>query len=179
MLFGYATNQINVLWKLITIATNETPENPIEQRVSGAQTQIIVRLLIGVLWEAWRLVERLRHSEVGKDLVPKLDPPARDALERLKKFFGGSNLISNVRNDFGFHYPKPDDMEAAFQIAAASAEMEEADWGVYFTRTLLNTFFRRIAGARERQGARMFECERASPAFGHDWTYDLLRFARP
>jgi hypothetical protein len=32
LLFGYATNQINVLWKLITIATNETPENPIEQR---------------------------------------------------------------------------------------------------------------------------------------------------
>ena len=32
-------------------------------------------------------------------------------------------------------------MEAAFQIAAANAEMEDADWGVYFTRTLLNTFY--------------------------------------
>jgi hypothetical protein len=32
-------------------------------------------------------------------------------------------------------------MEAAFQIAAASAEMEDADWGVYFTRSLLNTFY--------------------------------------
>ena len=29
---------------------------------------------------------------------------------------------------------------------------------------------RRIAGARERQGARVFERERASPPFGHDWT---------
>ena len=29
---------------------------------------------------------------------------------------------------------------------------------------------RRIAGAGERQSARMFERERASPAFGHDWT---------
>jgi hypothetical protein len=36
---------------------------------------------------------------------------------------------------------------------------------------------RRIAGARERQGARVFERERASPAFGHDWTHDLLSFA--
>ena len=36
---------------------------------------------------------------------------------------------------------------------------------------------RRIAGARERQGARMFERERASPAFGHDWTRDFLSFA--
>src|SRR5208337_1908087 len=38
---------------------------------------------------------------------------------------------------------------------------------------------RRIAGARERQGARVFERERTSPAFGHDWTHDLLSFARP
>ena len=36
---------------------------------------------------------------------------------------------------------------------------------------------RRIAGARERQGARVFEGERASPAFGHDRTHDLLSFA--
>jgi hypothetical protein len=28
-----------------------------------------------------------------------------------------------------------------------------------------------------RQGARVFECERAGPAFGHDWTHDLLSFA--
>ena len=35
---------------------------------------------------------------------------------------------------------------------------------------------RRIAGARERQGACVFECERTSPAFGHDWTHDLLSF---
>ena len=36
---------------------------------------------------------------------------------------------------------------------------------------------RRIAGARERQGTRMFERERASPAFGHDWTHAFLSFA--
>src|SRR5271165_4358373 len=36
-----------------------------------------------------------------------------------------------------------------------------------------------VAGARERQGARVFECERASPAFGHDWTHNLLSFAGP
>ena len=36
---------------------------------------------------------------------------------------------------------------------------------------------RRIAGARERQGAAVFECERTSPAFGHDWTHDLPSLA--
>jgi hypothetical protein len=34
--FGYASNQVNVLRKLVTTATNYTPEDPIEQRVSGA-----------------------------------------------------------------------------------------------------------------------------------------------
>ena len=35
---------------------------------------------------------------------------------------------------------------------------------------------RRIAGAGKRQSARVFERERASPAFGHDWTHDLTSF---
>ena len=37
---------------------------------------------------------------------------------------------------------------------------------------------RPIAGARKRQGARMFEW-RASPAFGHDRTHDLTSFTGP
>jgi len=40
LLLGYASNQVNVLWKLVIIATNNTPNDSIEQRVSGAQTQI-------------------------------------------------------------------------------------------------------------------------------------------
>ena len=35
---------------------------------------------------------------------------------------------------------------------------------------------RRIAGAGKRQSARVFERERASPAFGHDRTHDLTSF---
>lgn len=142
LLFGYASNQVNVLWKLVIVATNETPENRIEQRVSGAQTQIVVRLLIGVLFEAWKLVQgRLLGTELGKEFVPQLNDPATAALDRLKRAFGGSNMISSVRNDFSFHHPKPDDMEAAFQASVNSGMMDEEDWGVFFTTTLLNTFF--------------------------------------
>jgi len=142
LLFGYAANQVNVLWKIVAIATNETSENPVEERVSGAQTHIIVRLLIGVLWEAWRLVqERLLKSDIGREMVPKLDEQGREALDQLKTCFGRSNVISTVRNDFCFHYPKPNDMEAAFQSAIASGAMEEADFGIYFTQSSLNMFF--------------------------------------
>jgi hypothetical protein len=56
LLLGYASNQVNALWKVVIIATNELPENPIVERVSGAQTQIFVRLTIGAMHEAWLLV---------------------------------------------------------------------------------------------------------------------------
>ena len=42
---------------------------------------------------------------------------------------------------------------------------------------ILKLACRRIAGAGKRQSARVFERERASPAFGHDWTHDLPSLA--
>jgi hypothetical protein len=107
-------NQVNALWKLVIIATNDTPENPIEQRVTGAQTQIFVRLTIGAIYEAWLLVERrLLRSNAGREWVPSLDAEAHAALERLKKRFGVSSPLATIRNNFAFHHPKPEQMEAA------------------------------------------------------------------
>src|ERR1700692_218187 len=86
LLLGHASNQVNALWKLVIIATNEAPENPIEQRVTGAQTQILVRLTIGAMHEAWLLVERgLLRSKAGREWVSSLDAEAQTALEQLKK----------------------------------------------------------------------------------------------
>ncbi len=49
-------------------------------------------------------------------------------------------MLATVRNSYSFHYPDLDDLEAAFQ-QAAKEENDEADWGVYMTRGLLNCFF--------------------------------------
>jgi hypothetical protein len=141
LLLGYASNQVNALWKLVIIATNETPENPIEQRVSGAQTQIFVRLTIGVMHEAWLLVERgFLKSKVGREWVSSLDVEAQTALERLKKRFGVANPLAAIRNNFAFHHPKPERMEAAYQLAA-KAGSEDADWSIFFNQGLLNVSF--------------------------------------
>ena len=142
LLLGYGSNQVNALWKLVIIATNETPENPIEQRVSGAQTQIFVRLTIGAMHEAWLLIERgLLKSKVGREWATSLDAEAQAALERLKKRFGVSNPLAAIRNNFAFHHPKPEQMEAAYQLAAVNADSEDADWSVFFQQGLLNVSF--------------------------------------
>jgi hypothetical protein len=130
-----------LLWKVVIIATNHTPENPIEQRVSGAQTQIFVRLTIGAMWEAWLLVERgFLKAKIGRDYVPLLDTPAQEALDRLKQFFA-SNRLAVIRNNFAYHHPTNEQMEAAFQMAVSNKNGEEADWSIFFNQALLNTFF--------------------------------------
>jgi hypothetical protein len=141
LLLGYASNQVNALWKLVIVATNDTPEHPVEQRVNGAQTQIFVRLTIGAMREAWMLVEKgFLSSKLGKEYTPLLDAQASAGLDNLKKRFGASNPLATIRNSFAFHHPTMEQMEAAFQMACKQ-DSEKLDWSVFFNRALLNTFF--------------------------------------
>jgi hypothetical protein len=141
LLLGHLSNQVNVLWKIVIVALNREPTEVVDAKVSAAQTQILIRITVGVLWEGWRLIEtRLLGSKLGAKYVPLLDANARTALESLKKRFGSSGILAAVRNNFSFHYPDVDAMEAAFQ-QATKEEREEADWSIYMTRGLLNCFF--------------------------------------
>jgi len=126
----------------VIILTNGDESDPVKQRLEGAQTQVFVRLTIGAMWEAWRLVEdRFLKRPLGREFLPLLDPQAADALDRLKKRFGKGSGLSTIRNNYAFHHPGIDDIDAAFEKAAAESDGDKADWGVYFNRGLLNTFF--------------------------------------
>jgi hypothetical protein len=142
LLLGYASNRVNALWKLVIISTNPTIEDPVEERVSGAQTQILVRLLIGVMREALKLLEkRFLGSLVGREFVPLLDPTASAALDRLKMRLGGPDMLVMIRDSFAFHHPTVNEMEAAFQLALASQDDEQENWCIYLNPALLNAFF--------------------------------------
>jgi hypothetical protein len=141
LLLGYASNQINTLWKLVIIATNEGTKDPVEEKVSGAQTQIFVRLLIGIMREALKLIEkRFLGSTLGKEYMPLLSTQATEALDRFKKRFGAPDKFVVIRDKFAFHHPTMEDMEAAFQLAGKS-DGDETDWCMYLNSALLNTFF--------------------------------------
>src|SRR5262249_49566248 len=85
--------------------------------------------------------ERFVGSPLGKEYPPLLSAEARSALDRLKKRFGarGKDKFVVVRDNFAFHHPTPDDMEAAFQLAVKSGD--ETDWCMYGQDAVLNTFF--------------------------------------
>src|ERR1700736_1371840 len=114
LLLGYASNQVNALWKLINILTNGAEDDPVKQRLEGAQTQIFVRLTIGAMREALKLVEKLFvQSPLGREFVPLLDQPASESLERLKKRFGKVDMFVVIRDSYAFHHPTIDEMEEA------------------------------------------------------------------
>jgi hypothetical protein len=139
---GHASNQVNALWKLVIVLTNGDETDSVKQRLEGAQTQIFVRLTIGAMQEAWRLIEdRFLKRLLGREFMPLLDSPAAEALERLKKRFGKLNRLAVIRNNYAFHHPEIDEVDAAFERAAAGEESEDADWAIYFNKALLNTFF--------------------------------------
>jgi hypothetical protein len=141
LLLGYASNQINALWKLVVVATNEGEKDPVEEKVSAAQTQIFVRLLIGIMREALKPIEkRFLGSSLGKEYTPLLSKQAGDALARIKKRFSAPDKFVVIRDNFAFHHPSLEDMEAAFQLAVKS-DGDDTDWCMYLNDALLNSFF--------------------------------------
>jgi hypothetical protein len=141
LLLGHASNQINALWKLIVVATNEGLKEPVEEKVSALRPRFSCDLLIGIMREALKLVEkRFLGSPLGKEYVPLLSTTTTDALNRLKKRFSGPDKLVVIRDNFAFHHPSLKDMEAAFQLAFNS-DGDDTDWCMYLDNSLLNTFF--------------------------------------
>jgi hypothetical protein len=78
LLLGYVSNRLSMLQKLLTFATNRTPAKELEQHATGAQTQMLVRLTVGALNEAWELVRtRFIETTMAKDYLNLLDPSGR------------------------------------------------------------------------------------------------------
>jgi hypothetical protein len=140
ILLGYVANQINLLSKLVIFSSNKTPDG-VEQALCGAQTQMLARLVVGVLNEGWELIsKRFLQSPIGRDYRPRLDAGGTAALDQLKKTFGGSNIINKIRTNYAFHHPYNSDVNAAFEAASNDAAWD-ADWNWFFSHSAYNSFY--------------------------------------
>jgi len=140
-LLGYAANQIILFQRLVIFSTNKTPSMEAEQKISGAQSQMLARFSIGILHETWKLISsRFLASPMGKEFAPKLSPAGQAALAELKKHFGGSNLLSKLRNNVAFHHPYESDMDAGFE-AAINDKNWDNDWNWYFSTATWNSLY--------------------------------------
>jgi len=141
LLMGYMANQLSMLQKLLNFATNRTPDSELEQHATGTQTQMLARLMVGALNEAWLLVStRFIQKPLAKDYLDSLDSAGQQAFDALKRQFGGSNLLNAVRNNYAFHYPQSDEAEAAFEAAFNDRELD-GYWNLYFSQHGFNSLF--------------------------------------
>ena len=125
LLLGYAANQISFFAKLVILSSNKDGEKEMEQMLSGTQTQMSLRILVGVLNETWELVrKRFTGSEIGRNYRQRLDAAGDAALERLNKIAGPKGLFSDLRNFWIFHYPDGvDDARTASGSTKSRAKM--------------------------------------------------------
>jgi hypothetical protein len=140
ILLGYAANQLNLFSKLTMFSLNNMTEG--ESPLSGVQSQMLLRMVIAIIHEAWAKVitGRLLKAPLGRDYIPRLDRGGKAALEALNKLFGQSNILSKIRNNYAFHHPYDADVEAAFQQAVSDPGWDE-EWNWFFSQSNFNSLY--------------------------------------
>lgn len=108
LLAGHIQNELNSLHKVFTwCLQNRSLEDSaaIENLASGAQAMIYARLLAGKLCEARQVLDSsFFGTKLSQRIEPRLHSDAKDALIRIKRYFGRANTIDKIRNSFAFHY---------------------------------------------------------------------------
>ena len=100
--FGHVCNELTFLSKLL-IVVNDANATGLEKTAMDAQAMIVIRLYIGKLFEAWRMLERdYLRNQLSRSLV--IDPIGAASLQEMKAYFGRKNLLCGLRNNFSFHY---------------------------------------------------------------------------
>src|SRR5947209_163282 len=103
-LLGYVSNQILMMEKLLTFASRKDPASDAEQKLVGVQTQMLLRLMIGVLNKAWEVVQtRFNKTRLNLEYRPLLDAEGVRSLDEINRQFGSSNLLNRIRTNYAFH----------------------------------------------------------------------------
>ncbi len=141
LLLGYVSNQLSMLQKLLTFATNKTPIQEFEQHATGTQTQMLIRFTIGALNEAWELVrKRFISNTMAQDYLNQLDAAGIEALTNLKRQFRGANLLNRIRNNYAYHYPCNDEVDQAIVSICDDPEFDGL-LNLYFSNHGFNSLF--------------------------------------
>lgn len=131
---GHILNQISVFMKLVRFSTNKDPPNDIEANVSGMQSQLILRCLLGVLAEACAWVEE--RQELVESFLPAMHQEGRNAYDKLKPEFDKGSLLRFIRHNYIYHYPNDKNVERAFE-----AIPDDEPWEWYFSQANTNSFY--------------------------------------
>lgn len=103
---GDLLNDLNVFSKLLMFCMNrQRADNGVMKTARDIQTACLIRILAGKLCEGSKLIKK-RYNDAGlyRKYDGLLEQSAKRALEEIKTYFSGKDLISAIRNNLAFHY---------------------------------------------------------------------------
>jgi hypothetical protein len=136
LLMGHASNEINLLRKLMLImARHGQPNSTIVDHIHAGQTLILMRMLLGKCFEAWLMFTK-RVQPLRDKYLSKLRPPFQDALKDLQKQFADGRMAA-IRNQLAFHYGDDKNL-----VEAHWRKIPENDpWDFYLHDLNVNSFY--------------------------------------
>lgn len=155
---AHLANEINAFHKLVLWSAEFTPGNNAETSGQVSLMLMFLKLLAGKLNEGNVLLKKKFYS-VGlfREYKNSLSAEARETLDKINKYFGQSNTINRVRNNYAFHYSPdelgatlpsvPDELEVYLQQGASANNL------YYFAEVVANRALLRSMGLEDEQTA--------------------------
>ena len=102
---GSILNEVNALERLIFLSY-KSPDNQIELKAQKYQSFFLLLLLIGKLWEIWRLLQNLYFKgQLSKEYESYLPQEGKDSLKYIKNYYSKKGAwLKRVRDKISFHY---------------------------------------------------------------------------
>ncbi|HSC47154.1 MAG TPA: hypothetical protein VLG68_03635 [Gammaproteobacteria bacterium] len=142
---GHITNEINILQKFLYWTQPDEADSEIHRKAHTMQSLFVAKLLAAKLAEGWQFLNKGYFSSTfSKIHESQLDDNGTNALQSLKNYFGRTNILTSVRNEFVFHY-SPEQFQSGF-INTSDAEqwqliMSEAPGNsVYYISDLISNY---------------------------------------
>jgi len=138
LLMGHLANELNILYKLLIVCFNkDNSQNEVIERAQLYQGLAINTILIGKIYEGWKLINdiflKLKFHEKYKSLLPE---SAKTILLELTQYFSNNtNLINMIRHKFAFHYDYKK-FKKGFDVTPNDTEYE-----IYLAESYANSFY--------------------------------------
>jgi hypothetical protein len=101
----HASNELNVLSKMILLATNTRTKGEIELAGKSLVGLVLIKTFAAKAVEAWALFRRAQNFPDFRDKYLRTDfADLKEVKDWLGSYFGKANLLTKVRDKFGAHY---------------------------------------------------------------------------
>lgn len=102
---GHIANEVNILQKFLYWTIPEESDSEISRHAHAVQSLFVAKLLAAKISETWQFLSKSYFgSRLSKEYEDLLDDNGMNALNDLRIYFGRTNTLTSVRNEFVFHY---------------------------------------------------------------------------